>query len=147
MWLELLARIRLGVFCNLKLFTLLSNHRWNLCYLPMSPHTLGTQRWVEAWPLPRGWASNTSQIGFRTLRLTLWAFGSSLPQKNAGSAVTTTSLLSGGSDSKASTYNVGDLGSIPGSGRSPGEGIGNPLQYSCLEKSHGQRGLVGYSPY
>ena len=39
----------------------------------------------------------------------------------------------GGSDVKASAYNVGDLGSIPGSGRSPGEGNGNPLQYSCLE--------------
>ena len=39
----------------------------------------------------------------------------------------------GGSDSKASAYNVGDLGSIPGMGRSPGEGNGNPLQYSCLE--------------
>ena len=39
----------------------------------------------------------------------------------------------GGSDSKASAYNVGDLGSIPGSGRSSGEGNGNPLQYSCLE--------------
>ena len=39
----------------------------------------------------------------------------------------------GGSDSKASAYNVGDLGSIPGLGRSPGEGNGNPLQYSCLE--------------
>ena len=36
-------------------------------------------------------------------------------------------------------------GSIPGLGRSPGEGNGNPLQYSCLEKSHGQRSLVGYS--
>jgi len=34
---------------------------------------------------------------------------------------------------KASAYNVGDLGLIPGSGRSPGEGNGNPLQYSCLE--------------
>ena len=34
---------------------------------------------------------------------------------------------------KASDYNEGDLGSIPGSGRSPGEGNGNPLQYSCLE--------------
>ena len=33
---------------------------------------------------------------------------------------------------KASTYNAGDLGSIPGLGRSPGEGHGNPLQYSCL---------------
>ena len=39
----------------------------------------------------------------------------------------------GGSDGKASAYNVGDLGSIPGSGRSSGEGNGNPLQYSCLE--------------
>ena len=39
----------------------------------------------------------------------------------------------GGSEGKASAYNVGDLGSIPGSGRSPGEGNGNLLQYSCLE--------------
>ena len=40
-----------------------------------------------------------------------------------------------GSDGKASSYNVGDLGSIPGLGRSPGEENGNPLQYSCLENS------------
>ena len=39
----------------------------------------------------------------------------------------------GGSDGKASVYNAGDQGSIPGSGRSPGEGNGNPLQFSCLE--------------
>ena len=39
----------------------------------------------------------------------------------------------GGSDGKASACNAGDLGSIPGSGRSPGEGNGNPLQHSCLE--------------
>ena len=39
----------------------------------------------------------------------------------------------GGSDGKASAYNAGDPDSIPGSGRSPGEGNGNPLQYSCLE--------------
>ena len=39
----------------------------------------------------------------------------------------------GGSDGKASVYNAGDLGSIPGLGRSPGEGNGNPLQYYCLE--------------
>ena len=38
----------------------------------------------------------------------------------------------GGSDSKESACNVGDLGSIPGLGRSPGEGNSNPLQYSCL---------------
>ena len=39
----------------------------------------------------------------------------------------------GGSDGKESPCNVGDPGSIPGSGRSPGKGHGNPLQYSCLE--------------
>jgi len=39
----------------------------------------------------------------------------------------------GGSDRKASAYNAGDRGSIPGLGRPPGEGNGNPLQYSCLE--------------
>ena len=39
----------------------------------------------------------------------------------------------GGSDGKASVYNAGDLGSIPGWGRSPGEGNGNLLQYYCLE--------------
>ena len=39
----------------------------------------------------------------------------------------------GGSDGKASARNVGDPGSIPGLGRCPGEGNGNPLQYSCLE--------------
>ena len=51
----------------------------------------------------------------------------------------------GGSDGKESTCNAGDLGSIPGLGRSPGGGHGNPLQYSCLENPHGQRSLVGYS--
>ena len=39
----------------------------------------------------------------------------------------------GGSDGKASVYSMEDLGLIPGSGRFPGEGNGNPLQYSCLE--------------
>ena len=43
--------------------------------------------------------------------------------------------MPGGSDGKASAYHVGDMGSIPGSGRCPGEGNGNPLQYSCLENS------------
>ena len=40
--------------------------------------------------------------------------------------------FAGGSDSKESAFNAGDPGSIPGSGRSPGEGNDNPLQYSCL---------------
>ena len=45
----------------------------------------------------------------------------------------TTRDFPGGSDGKASAYNAGDPGSIPGSRRSPGEGNGNPFQYSCLE--------------
>ena len=52
-----------------------------------------------------------------------------------------------GSDSQESTCSVGDLGSIPGLGRSPGEGNSYPLQYSCLENSQGQRTLVGNSPW
>ena len=43
--------------------------------------------------------------------------------------------LPSGSDGKVSACNAGDQGSIPGLGRSPGEGNGNPLQYSCLENS------------
>ena len=42
--------------------------------------------------------------------------------------------------------NAGAAGSIPGSGRAPGEGNGNPLQYSSLGSSYGQRSLAGYSP-
>ena len=44
-------------------------------------------------------------------------------------------VFTGGSDGKESTCNVGDLGLIPRSRRSPGEGNGNPLQYSCMENS------------
>ena len=51
-----------------------------------------------------------------------------------------------GSDGKESICNAGDLGLIPGLGRSPGGGYGNPLQYSCLENPHGWRSLVCYSP-
>ena len=52
----------------------------------------------------------------------------------------------GGSDGKESACNVGDTGSIRGSERSPGEGNGNPLQYSCLENSIEKRSLVSFSP-
>ena len=52
-----------------------------------------------------------------------------------------------GSDGKESACSVGDWGLIPKSGRSPREGHGNPLQYSCLENPHGQRSLAGYSPW
>ena len=51
----------------------------------------------------------------------------------------------GGSAGKESTCNAGDLGSIPGSGRSPGKGYGNPV--FLPGEFHGQRSLVGYSPW
>ena len=47
----------------------------------------------------------------------------------------------------ANAGDIIDMGSIPGLGRSPGEGNGNPLHYSCLENPQGQRSLVGYSPW
>ena len=52
----------------------------------------------------------------------------------------------GDSDGKESVCDVGDLGLIPGLGRYPGGGHGNPLQYSCLENPHWQRSLAGYTP-
>ena len=52
----------------------------------------------------------------------------------------------GGSLGKESAHIAGDLGSIPGLGVSSGGGHGNPLQYSCLENTHGQRSLAGCSP-
>ena len=54
--------------------------------------------------------------------------------------------FTGGSDGKDSACNAGDLGSIPGLGRSPGEGNGNPLQYSCLKNSMKRGAWQAYSP-
>ena len=53
----------------------------------------------------------------------------------------------GGWDGKEYACNAEDPVSIPGLGRSPGGGHGNPLQYSCLENPHGQGSLVGYGPW
>ena len=62
------------------------------------------------------------------------AFTISLRMRNKKqSLLRPSSDVPGGSDGTASAYNAGDPGSVPGLGRSPGEGNGNPLQYSCLE--------------
>ena len=55
--------------------------------------------------------------------------------------------IPGGSDGKESACNERDLSLILGLGKSPGGGHGNPFQYSCLKKPHGQRSLVSYSPW
>ena len=56
-------------------------------------------------------------------------------------------IFPGGSVVKNLPASAGDVGSVPGSGRSLAEDDGNRIQYPCLEKSHGQRSLVGYSPW
>ena len=68
-------------------------------------------------------------------------------EKGYHSSINTHSSIPGGSDGKESTRNMGDMGSIPGLGRCPGEGKGNPLQYSCLENPYGQKSLGGYSSW
>ena len=72
-------------------------------------------------------------------------------ERHAGFGIKGLALLPpgfpGGSDGKESTYKAGDLGLIPGLGKSPGGGYGNPLQYFCLENPHGERSLAGYSPW
>ena len=52
-----------------------------------------------------------------------------------------------GTYDKESACNAGDLGSMPGLGRTPWKRYSNPFQYSCLENPHGQRSLEGYSPW
>ena len=66
---------------------------------------------------------------------TLKSSGQSCSQRSSFLSIMLLSSMGfpGGSEVKASACNAGDLGSIPGLGRSPGEGNGNPLQYSCLE--------------
>ena len=87
----------------------------------------------------RGWVKTKAKISaYLTIRMaiTILYLGSYLKQK------TKKQNFPGSSDGKVSAYNAEDLGSIPGSGRSPGEGNSNPLQYSCLENPM-DRGACG----
>ena len=65
--------------------------------------------------------------------------GGKIPWKRDRLPTSVFTGFSNGSDSKESTWYVGDLGSVPGLGRSPGGGHGKALQYSYLENPHGQR--------
>ena len=85
-----------------------------------------------------------------TLHLGVW--GSSSPLQGPDVSLHSVLLLSqlglpAGSDGKESTCSVEDLSLIPGVGRSADGESGNPFQYSCLEHPHGQRRLVGCSPW
>ena len=99
----------------------LSHPGWSL-----GPHGPAGLALPSAWPQDRAWVGAPHPCAPHTLSSHSSSFQSA--QELLGEWD-----FPGGSDGKASAYNVGDLGSIPGSGRSPGEGNGNPLQYSCLE--------------
>ena len=88
-----------------------------------------------AWDCTPRWWLPTGVSGDRAFhrRLAVWTPASQSQVGGVTGALMHHWDFPGGSDSKASAYNAGDPGSIPGSGRSPGEGNGNPLQYSCLE--------------
>ena len=103
-------------------------------YAPTSPYTSHFPSSVVRinHPLSRNASSQDNQVPSFALCLCVtytWFFLLS------GLFISTTpkNAFPGGSDGKESTHEAGDLGSIPGSERSPGEGNGNPLQYSCLE--------------
>ena len=122
-----------------------------LCFLPLilptSPPMAGENGRAAPRPqLPAGHSPACASDTFVTSRLRALASPSSSPGFGPRPPVWTTSstfqciettfcpmvsLVCGGSEGKASAYNVGDLGSIPGLGRSPAEGNGNLLQYSC----------------
>ena len=100
-------------------------------------------RWPKYWSFSFSISPSNEYLGLISFRmdwlglLVVQGTLKSLLQHHSSnvSIVWCLTCFPGGSDGKASACNVGDLGSIPGSGRSPREGNGNPLQYSCLENS------------
>ena len=102
------------------------------CYLlgwASRAFTLLQQRTVQSWCGRRGWGALGVNLFTKCLGSIWYVLG-----------------FPGGSDGKESACNAGDPGSIPGLGRSPGGGSGNPLVFLPGE-SHGERSLVGSSPW
>ena len=99
----------------------------------------GSQGHAVIWIIPteEQWVRETKHEGGCAVQFhwhhTKFTYRQSPSEKVAGRIVVPSGHFPGGSDGKAPAYNAGDPDSIPGSGRSPGEGNGNPLQYSCLE--------------
>ena len=94
---------------------------------PGVQQSMGSQRAGHNWVTGLNWIERTSceMPGWMKHKLGSRLLG--------GISITSDKGFPSGAEVKASACNVGDLGSIPGSGRSPGEGNGNPLQYSCLK--------------
>ena len=83
----------------------------------------------------------------KTPCINIYSISLLLTQASFSLAIAALPGFPGDSVGKESACNIGDLSSIPGSGRSPAEGNGHPLQHSGLGKSQGQRSLAGYSPW
>ena len=131
-----------------------------LCHLVWPKHNKGTSlvaqtvMW-EIWvlslgqedPLEQEMATHSSTLAWKIPWTEEPGRLQSMGLQRIGHDWTTSLHFTGGSDGKESACNAGDLGLIPGLGRSSGGRHGNPLQYSCLENPHGQRSLAGYIQY
>ena len=103
-------------------------------------------------PMDRG-AWQTTVHGVVELDMTEWLSVQKASRWRKGRTLRRGTLIAGASEVvlvvKNLSVKAGDIrgaGSTPAPGRSPGGGHGNPLQYACLENSHGQRSLAGYTP-
>ena len=105
---------------------------WNKANFPFHQHGLLIGFWVIVSTMVLREQPDLTRSFSNSARNLSWCSTMGFPESSAG---------------KEFICNVGDLGLIPGLGRSPGGGHGNSLQYSCLENIHGQRSLVGYSPW
>ena len=115
--------------------------------------SMATHSSILAWRIPmdrEAWWVTVHEVSKSWTRLNNWAHMHTDMWDPNITVINITKLVQGfpgGSDGKVSVCNAGDPGSIPGSGRSPGEGNGYPLQYSFLVNSHEQRSLASYSPW
>ena len=82
-----------------------------------------------------------------TVTFNLWSFESCIPEVQICCQVAVNVGFPGGSVVKNPHVNAGDPGSVPGLGRSPGEGNGNPLQYYCLKNPMDREALAVYSQW
>ena len=117
-----------------------STWQWSLgekkdCSFPArSEKNTVTARWLRVAPLGTPFSNSDDSVGCWQLTASSLFRNCPWPKKDVlPKAPTPPQDLYISNDWKASAYNVGDPGSIPGLGRSPGEGNGTPLQYSCLE--------------
>ena len=107
----------------------------------------GSRTWGQRPPEPADEVHGLSRQGHGTGGAGVWHLLRVASLNSIWERLCQQRVFHAGSESRQSACNAGDTGLIPGSGWSPGIENGKPLQYSCLEKSHGQRSLVGYSPW